>query len=129
MEYLKMKAIEEPKKMDAAPVQICKCWIDPIMGYLIDGALPEDKRAAKRITYISNIYVIIEAALYKRGYAIHFLLCLHPHQAQTALLEIHEGLCGGHPVARSLALKVARQSYFWPTILQDAKELVKKCNK
>ena len=99
------------------------------MDYLKDGAIPEDKRMAKRIKYISNIYVIKEAVLYKRGYVIPFLTCLHPHQARAALLEIHEGLCGGHPATRSLALKVGRQGYFWPTILQDAKELVKKCDK
>ena len=84
---------------------------------------------AKRIKYNSNKYVIIETTLYRRWYVIPFLICLHPHQARVALLEIHEGLCGGHPAARSLALKVVRQGYFWPTILQDIKELVKKCDK
>ena len=81
MEYLERKAIEEPEEIDAVPVQICKCWIDLIVDYLKDGALPEDKKVAKRIKYISNRYVIIEAALYRKGYVIPFLLCLHPYQA------------------------------------------------
>ena len=129
MEYIERKTIEELEEVDIAPVQICKCWIDPIMDYLKDGALPAEKRMAKRIKYISNRYVIKEAALYKRGYVIPFLTCLHPHQARAAFIEIHEGLCGGHPAARLLALKIGRQGYFWPTILQDAKELVRKCDK
>ena len=61
--------------------------------------------------------------------AVPFLICLQPHQARAGLLEIHEDLCGGHPAARSLALKVGRQDYFWPNILQDAKELVMNCDK
>ena len=75
------------------------------MGYLKVGALLKDKKVVKMIKYISNRYVIIERI-------IHFLLCLHPHQAQAALLEIHEGLCRRHPAARSLALKVGMQGYF-----------------
>ena len=71
----------------------------------------------------------MDDALYKKGYVIPYVICLHPHQAQEALLEIHEGLCGGHLVARSLALKVGRQCYFWPIILKDAKGLVRKCGK
>ena len=81
MKYLERKAIEELEEVHAAPVQVCKCWIDLIMDYLKDGALPADKRMAKRIKYISNRYVIKEEALYKRGYIIPFLTCLHPHQA------------------------------------------------
>ena len=112
MKYLERKAIEYPEEIDATPVQVYKCWIDLITDYLKDGALPEDKRVVKMIKYISNRYVIMKASLYKRGYVIPFLLCLHPHQAQMALLEIHEGLCGSHPTARSLTLKVGRQGYF-----------------
>src|ERR1700733_3701420 len=129
IEYLESKAIKEPEEMDTGPVHTCKCWIDPILNFLTTGALPEDKKTAKRIKYISNRYTVIETALYKRGHVLPFLLCLHPHQARAALLEIHEGLCGGHPAARSLAFKVGRQGYFWPTILQDAKEMVKKYDK
>ena len=97
-----------------AQVQVCKCWIDPILSFLKDGA---------------NRYLIIDGNLYKIGYVIPFLACLHPHQAQEALLEIYEGLCGGHPSAMLFALKIGRQGYFWPTILKDAQELVKKYDK
>ena len=41
--------------------------------------------------------------------------------------EVHEGICGNHNGARSLATKTLRQGYYWSTILKDATELVKKC--
>ena len=43
------------------------------------------------------------------------------------LREVHEGIYGNHIGARSLAAKTLRQGYYWPTILIDATELVKKC--
>ena len=73
--------------------------------------------------------MIREGVLYKKGYVLPFLTCIHPHQVQIVLSKVHQGLCGGHPAARSLALKVRRQVYFWPTMLQDAREFVKKCDK
>ncbi|KAL2247788.1 UNVERIFIED_CONTAM: Gag-Pol polyprotein [Sesamum indicum] len=41
--------------------------------------------------------------------------------------EIHEGSCGNHSGARSLAQKVMQQGYFWPTLVEDSKNLVRKC--
>ncbi|KAL2235395.1 UNVERIFIED_CONTAM: hypothetical protein Sindi_1271700 [Sesamum indicum] len=41
--------------------------------------------------------------------------------------EIHEGSCGNHFGVRSLPQKIARQGYFWPTMIKDAKDFVKKC--
>ena len=43
------------------------------------------------------------------------------------LREVHEGICDNHIGARALAGKVLRQRYYWPTILKEATDLVKKC--
>ena len=43
------------------------------------------------------------------------------------LREVHEGICGNHIGARALAGTVLRQGYYWPTILKDVTDLVKKC--
>ncbi|CAL9004172.1 unnamed protein product [Prunus brigantina] len=40
-----------------------------------------------------------------------------------------ENIYGDHSGSRSLAHKVFRQGYFWPTLHQDANVLVKKCDK
>ena len=34
-----------------APMQVYRCWIDPILEFLRDRTLPEEKKAAKRIKY------------------------------------------------------------------------------
>ena len=40
---------------------------------------------------------------------------------------MHEGICGNHIEARTLARKTLRQGYYWPTMLKDATVLVRKC--
>ena len=43
------------------------------------------------------------------------------------LREVHEGVCGNHIGARELAGKVLRQGYYWPIILRDVTDLVRRC--
>ena len=38
-------------------------------------------------------------------------------------------MCGNHTGRRSLAHKAMTQGYFWPKILRDAYQFVKKCDK
>ncbi|KAL2253359.1 UNVERIFIED_CONTAM: Retrovirus-related Pol polyprotein from transposon opus [Sesamum indicum] len=54
------------------------------------------------------------------------LKCLDEERALYVMREIHEGSCGNHSGARSLAQKIIRQGFYWPTMAKDAKELVKK---
>ena len=65
--------------------------------------------------------------LYKRGFSTPILKCMGKEDANYVLREVHEGICGNHIRARSLATKTLRQGYYWPTILKNGTELVKKC--
>ena len=56
-----------------------------------------------------------------------FLKCVGKEDANYILKEVHEGVCGNHIGARTLAGKTLRQGYYWPTMLKDATELVRKC--
>ncbi|KAI5338860.1 hypothetical protein L3X38_018132 [Prunus dulcis] len=71
----------------------------------------------------------VRDVLYKRGYTTPYLKCLTAEQGDYVLRKIHNGVCGDHSGSRSLAYKVFRQGYFWPTMHQDANTLVKKCDK
>ena len=65
--------------------------------------------------------------LYKRGFSTPILKCIGKEDANYVLREVHEGICGNHIGARTLAAKILRQGYYWPTMIKDATELVKKC--
>ena len=97
----------------------------PIISYLKDGSLSEGKDEARRFRVRSARYVLLNDALYKRGFSQPYLRCLSPDKANYVLREVHEGACGNHSGARSLIHKVVRAEYYWPTIQADAKTYVK----
>ena len=43
--------------------------------------------------------------------------------------EIHEGICGAHQGYKTIKRKAELQGYFWPDMEEDAKDLVRKCDK
>jgi len=91
-------------------------WMTPIVCYLKEGWLPEDKVEARKIQIRATRFVIIDDVLYKRGYSFPYLRCANSEEAHYVLREIHEGVYGNHAGARSLAGKALEAGYYWPTL-------------
>ncbi|KAL2230407.1 UNVERIFIED_CONTAM: Gag-Pol polyprotein [Sesamum indicum] len=107
-----------------------KCpWIEDITAYLKEGVLPADLGHARRVKFKAPRFALVGTQLYKRTIEGPLLKCLDDPQARYVLREIHEGSCGNHSGARSLAQKVTRQGYFWPTLMKDCKDFVRRCEK
>ncbi|XP_016199528.1 uncharacterized protein LOC107640527 [Arachis ipaensis] len=104
-------------------------WIYPILRYLENGKTPENEKEAQATKRESPKYVIIQGQLYKRGLHQPLLKCLRPDQTDCVLSEVHEGCYGHHIGGRSLARKLIKAGYYWPTMMSDAREFVKKCRK
>ena len=73
--------------------------------------------------------MILNDALYKRGFSMPYLKCVDEEEARCILEEIHGGICGDLAGPRSLVNKVVRIVYFWSTMQVDAAENVKRCDK
>ena len=101
--------------------------MDPIWDYIIDGCLLDDPKDAAKVKVRSVRFTNHKESLYKRGFFTSILKCIAGKDTEYVLREVHEGICGNHIGARALAGKVLRQGYYWPTILKDATNLVKKC--
>ena len=102
-------------------------WMDPIWDYIIDGCLPDDPKEAAKIRTRSARFTNHKGSLYKRGFFTPILKCITGKNTEYVLREVHEGIYGNHIGARALAGKVLRQGYYWPTILRDATDLVRRC--
>ncbi|KAI3465522.1 hypothetical protein Pfo_022185 [Paulownia fortunei] len=89
-------------------------WKDNIIQYLTTGELPINPADARKLKTKASRFLIIDGELYKRGFSQPYLKCLTPTKANYVLREIHEGIS-------------LRQGYFWPTIQNDARELVMRC--
>lgn len=55
--------------------------------------------------------------------------CLEKEEVAYTLVEMHEGIIGQHLGARAMANKVLKDGYYWMTIVHDAKEYLKICDK
>ena len=92
----------------------------------MEGTLPSNPNEASKLKARSTRFTIHRGTLYKRGFFTPILKCLGKQEANYVLREVHEGICGNHIGARTLVGKTLRQGYYWPTMLKDATELVRK---
>ena len=102
-------------------------WMDCIWDFLVDGTLPIDPKEASKLRTRSARFTIHRGTPYKRDFSTPIIKCVGKEDTNYVLKEVHEGICGNHIGARSLATKTLRQGYYWPIILKDAMELVQKC--
>nr|AAP06851.1 putative polyprotein [Oryza sativa Japonica Group]ABF95101.1 retrotransposon protein, putative, unclassified [Oryza sativa Japonica Group] len=102
-------------------------WITEIQVYLTDKTLPEDREGSERVQRISKRYVLVEGTLYRRAANGVLLKCIPREQGVELLADIHEGECGAHSASRTLVGKAFRQGFYWPTALNDAVDLVRRC--
>ncbi|KAK6119715.1 hypothetical protein DH2020_046534 [Rehmannia glutinosa] len=103
-------------------------WKDEIVKYLTSGELPVSPNDAQKVKIWASRFLIIDGELYKKGYSQPYLKCLTPDKANYVMREIHEGICGNHLGGKVLAAKALRQGYFWPTMQEDVKKLVRRCH-
>ena len=111
---------------EVSPVMSEPSWMDPIWDYLMDGISPSDPNEASKLRARSARFIIHRGTLYKRGFSTPILKGIGKEDANYMLREVHEGICDNHIGARTLAEKTLRQGYYWPIMLKDATEVVKK---
>jgi ribonuclease HI len=105
-------------------------WMDPLIAYLQNDQLPEDRKEADIIKRKAPSYWLSkEGSLYKRSFSGPYLLCVHPDLVNNLLYEIHEGICESHTGGRSLAHRAMSQGYWWLYMQSDSVRYVKACDK
>ena len=104
-------------------------WMDPIVIYLLHGDLPENKNEARNLWIRATQYALIGYHLYRKPFTGPYLRCLNLEDARRLLEEIHEGVCSNYLEGRSLAHKALTVGYYWPYMMMEVREYVKKCDK
>ncbi|XP_072060215.1 uncharacterized protein [Arachis hypogaea] len=104
-------------------------WLDPITNFLEHGKLPSDEKDVAKLRREAAKYAVIQGQLFRKGLNQPLLKCLRPDQTDYVLREVHEGCCGHHIGGKALARKLIRAGYYWPSMMTDSKEYVKKCVK
>jgi hypothetical protein len=66
--------------------------------------------------------------LYSRGVDCILHRCLIHKEAKLILNDCHTGACGGHLSGLETTQNILRVGYFWPALIKDCVESVKKCH-
>jgi hypothetical protein len=107
---------------------ITRSWTQDFIDYIRENKLLSNKEEATRIIRRSKNYVLVGDNLYKRVASSGVLLkCISREEGKEILDEIHSGCYGNHEASRTLVGKTFCTSFYWPTALKDAEELVRKC--
>ena len=76
-----------------------------IYSYIRDGIIPETFNRSERRNLIQNAshHSLISGDLYRKGLDGTLLRCLEKDEFDQALVEIHEGICGGNSNGLAMA--------------------------
>ncbi|XP_072061951.1 uncharacterized protein [Arachis hypogaea] len=106
-----------------------KDWRTPYFTFLKLGEVPQEEPNQKLFRRKASSFTIIRDNLYRRGFSRSLLKCLGEEEADLAMTEAHEEICGTHVGGRSLAAKILRAGYYWPSLNKDCLEKVRKCDR
>ncbi|XP_021979444.2 uncharacterized protein LOC110875555 [Helianthus annuus] len=95
-------------------------WMTPIIQYLQEGVLPENKAEARKIQNKALQYEMNGGILYRKSFLGPLLRCVDPQDANYLIREIHEGICGIHSGPRMVVAKIMSAGYYWPGMHVDA---------
>ncbi|XP_021999239.1 uncharacterized protein LOC110896105 [Helianthus annuus] len=126
VETLQTPAIEQAEAVMSISIQE-KTRMTPILDYLKDGTLLEDRAQARKMKVKALRYQIHDEKLYRKTFLGPLLRCLTPEEASYVIREIHWGICGNHSGPRMVVTKAMNARYFWPDMYQRAVSELQTC--
>jgi len=102
-------------------------WMTPYRRYLADGILPAEPEEVNKMKRNVARYTLVDGTLFRHGFTHPILTCVSGDECTRIMAELHEGICGSHVGGRSLASKVVRAGFYWPTVRQDCVGYALRC--
>jgi hypothetical protein len=94
-----------------------------ILGVLQQCVTPQEGLEIRR----SKAFIMLQGKLYKKSITGVLQQCATPQEGLEILKDIHAGVCGYHASNRAIAAKAFRAGFYWLTPIEDAKDIVRKC--
>jgi hypothetical protein len=103
-------------------------WHKPLIDFILDQLVHDDKTERERITRRSTNNVVIGSDLYRKASSTGILMkCILRSEGLQLLAENHRGECGCHAASTNLVGKAYQFGFYRPTAVTDTKDLVKRC--
>ena len=127
IEDLCKPSVTQREVIQVHQVRVGTSWMDPLVLFLKDDILPENKAGVDKIRRkTSQIQLSEDQKLYKHSFSRPYLFCVHPKASKLILEELHEGIYGSHTGARSLSYRAITQGCQWLNMQKEAHEYVMK---
>ncbi|XP_022007316.1 uncharacterized protein LOC110906501 [Helianthus annuus] len=106
-------------------------WFSDIANYLADGFVMESLslQEKRKLTRDARKYIWDDPYLFRIGGDRVLRRCVSREEGAGILRHVHEGLTGGHHGAHVTAQKVFDCGFYWPTVVVNAAEFVRKCDR
>ena len=104
-------------------------WMDLVTLYLSTGQLSSERDKAHKLKVQSARFSLVDGQLFKQSLGGPYLKCMTLEQSHYVLVELHEGICGNHPIGRTLAHRAHTQGYYWPIMRAVATNYTRKCDR
>jgi hypothetical protein len=93
-----------------------------------------DLHQRRRLCLESSKYIILGDFFLRRFVDGVLLRCVNNEEVQKLLQETHGSTdyvihVGGHFFAKSIAFKIIKNGYYWPSIFQDSYKFARSCDK
>ena len=115
----------EAMQIDEAPHS--QDWRDQYLDWINRGVLPSDRAQARRVARRAKSFIVINRELYKCSPSGVLQRCIPIPEGKELIRDIHAGICGHHAALRTLVGNAFRQSFYWPTAVADATDVVRTC--
>ncbi|KAL7204306.1 hypothetical protein ACSBR2_017389 [Camellia fascicularis] len=90
--------------------------MDPLMIFIRDGRLPEDKKEAHKVRLrLARFCLSTKGHLYKRSFTGPLLRCVYSSQVEDFSYKVREDVCGSYVGGRSLVHRAITQGISAPT--------------
>ena len=104
-------------------------WYNDLKYYLTHGRvrIHLDARKRRALRLKATQYQMIDWVLFQQNYDNVLVRCLEKDDVDHIIIELHDGLEGGHFSGETTTHKVLRVGYYWPTLFRDANAHAQKC--
>jgi hypothetical protein len=98
-------------------------WRRPIIDYMQNPSHKVDRK----VRWLAFKFTLVEGELYRRTVDDLLFKCLDLDQANVAMGEVHEGICGIHQSAPKMKWLLQRGGFYWPTMITNCFQYYKGC--
>lgn len=103
-------------------------WYEEVHHYIKHDTLPSHiSMWHKRELHLKSLsYQLVQGVLYRKNNNKILLRCLEAQDSERVLHDMQDGIVGGHFIGNTIAHRVMRAIFYWPTLFKDANSYAHK---